>query len=98
MIVKESNNGKLIACVTSTDVINEFKNFNEFEISDAVANQLKNKVDFLADNRWKLVIGKYSGEADIVWEISDPSLQIQRIAVSGLSGHIELKNGLPVLS
>jgi hypothetical protein len=92
-------NGQLKAYKTPNDEIHELDSYSEFHISERVANELRKDTDFLAENHWYLVIGKYEETAPIEWEITvcnsvSGQITIQEILIMGT---IEFKNEFPVL-
>lgn len=93
MYLKESN-GQLKAYKTSSDIINQLKDFSEFQIFDQVANELRHNSNFLSRDYWYLVIGK---ETDVIaWEITTIKIfnGVPEIAIRGI---IRFNNKLPVL-
>jgi hypothetical protein len=98
MILRELDDGRLFAEITNIDILNNFQNFTEFPMTEEVAKELRQKQDYLDEDRWKLVIGRYPGETKSSWEISDPSLQDQFISLSGAKGVVKLEEGIPVLA
>jgi len=87
-------NGQLKAYKTAIDVLPPLGDFSEFQISDQVANKLKQSSDFLAEDHWCLVVGKHKETELFEWEISILGLPIQE----SIRGTVDLKNGFPVLT